>query len=56
MQLAKAVVTYGLQLMLAIFDIIQGVISTIMTSAGFGSASSMTLPNELIKAIESCDS
>lgn len=52
--IAKAVVTYGLQLMLAIFDIIQGVISTIMTSAGFGSASSMTLPNELIKAIESC--
>ena len=52
--IAKAVVTYGLQLMLAIFDIIQGVISTIMTSAGFGSALSMTLPNELIKAIESC--
>ena len=52
--LAKAVVTYGLQLMMAIFDIIQGVISTIMTSAGFGSASTMTLPNELIKAIESC--
>lgn len=52
--IAKAVVTYGLQLMLAIFDIIQGVISTIMTSAGFGSASSMALPNELIKAIESC--
>ena len=52
--IAKGVVTYGLQLMLAIFDIIQGVISAIMKSSGFGSASTMTLPNELIKAIESC--
>ena len=31
--IAKGVVTYGLNLMLAVFKIIQGVISTIMTSA-----------------------
>lgn len=32
--LAKGVVTYGLELMMAIFDIVQGMISTIMKSAG----------------------
>ena len=32
--LSKAVITYGLELMLAIFRIVQGVVQTIMTSAG----------------------
>ena len=32
--IAKGVVTYGLELMLAIFSIVQGVIETIMRSAG----------------------
>ena len=31
--IAKGVITYGLELMLALFDIVQGTISTIMTSA-----------------------
>ena len=34
--LAKSVVTYGLELMMALFNIVQGIISTIMSSAGFG--------------------
>ena len=34
--IAKGVITYGLELMLALFNIVQGTISTIMTSAGFG--------------------
>ena len=34
--IAKGVITYGLELMLALFNIIQGVISTILTSSGFG--------------------
>ena len=50
--LAKMVVTYGLDLMLAIFKIIQGVVSTIITSAGFGSPSQTVLPIEIITAIE----
>ncbi len=33
--LAKGVVTYGLELMMALFNIVQGVISTIMNAAGF---------------------
>ena len=52
--LAKMVVTYGLELMLAIFKITQGVISTIINSAGLGSSLQTTLPQEIIQAIESC--
>ena len=33
--LAKGAITYGMELMLALFNIVQGVISTIMTAAGF---------------------
>lgn len=50
--LAKMVVTYGLDLMLAIFKIIQGVVSTIISSAGFGNPGQTVLPAEIITAIE----
>ena len=36
--IAKGVVTYGLELMLALFNIVQGLVSTIMTSGGLGAA------------------
>ena len=52
--IAKGVVTYGMNLMLAFLEIIQGVISTIMTSAGFGSATQTILPSEIVTAIEDC--
>lgn len=52
--LAKAVVTYGMELMMALFNIIQGVINTIMTAVGFGGAPQTILPDEIITAIESC--
>ena len=52
--LAKAVITYGLELMLAIFKIVQGVVQTIMQTAGLGNATQTTLPQEMITAIESC--
>ena len=51
--IAKGLVTYGLELLMALFKIVQGVVSTIMNSAGFGGASSTILPNEIINAIES---
>ena len=51
--IAKGLVTYGLELLMALFKIVQGVVSTIMNSAGFGGASSTILPNEIISAIES---
>ena len=52
--IAKGVITYGLELMLALFNIVQGTISTIMQSAGFGSPNQTTLPAEMITTIESC--
>ncbi len=52
--LAKAVITYGMDLMLALLSIVQGVISTIMNSAGFGSSASTVLPTEIITAVEDC--
>ena len=50
--LAKAVVTYGLELMMAVFNIVQGVVSTIMNAAGFGGATQTVLPQEMVSAIE----
>lgn len=52
--IAKGVITYGLELMLALFNIVQGTISTIMTSAGFGTPNQTTLPSEMIITIEEC--
>ena len=52
--IAKGMVTYGLDLMLSIFKIVQGVISTIMKSAGFGTVTKTILPQEIVKAVESC--
>lgn len=52
--LAKGAVTYGLELMMALFKIVQGIISTIMNAAGFGSASQTVLPQEIVTAVEDC--
>lgn len=52
--LAKGAITYGMELMLALFSIVQGTISTIMTAAGFNSASQTVLPPEMITTIEDC--
>ena len=52
--IAKGVVAYGLELMMALFNIIQGVISTIMQTAGFGSTEDAVLPDEIIEAVEDC--
>ena len=52
--IAKGVITYGMDLMLALLEIVQGVISTIMNAAGFGSPQATVLPAEVVNAIESC--
>lgn len=52
--IAKGLVTYGLELMLAIFKICQGVILTIIKASGLGTATKTVLPTEIISAIESC--
>ena len=53
--LAKGLVTYGLELMMAIFKIVQGVASTIMNATGLGGATQTVLPNEIISAVETCN-
>lgn len=52
--LAKMVITYGLDLMLAVFSIVQGIVSKIMQSSGFGSAQASVLPQEIVTAINDC--
>ncbi|EQB20437.1 hypothetical protein UNSWDHB_2265 [Dehalobacter sp. UNSWDHB] len=52
--LAKGVVTYGLDLMMALFNIVQGIISSIMSAAGFGTTTQTILPDTIVQAIENC--
>ncbi len=51
--LAKAAVTYGLELMMALFRIVQGLMSTILGASGIGGGSPTVLPQEIITSIES---
>lgn len=52
--LAKGIITYGLELMMALFTIVQGVVGTIMNAAGFGSTQETVLPQEIVTAVEEC--
>ena len=51
---AKGVITYGLDVMLALMNIVQGITGTIMNSSGFGTPQSTSLPSEIIVAVEAC--
>lgn len=51
--LAKAAITYGLELMLAFIDVVQGLVATIMSAAGFSATEGAALPEEMVTAIES---
>lgn len=50
--LAKAVVGHGLELMNAVFRIVQGVISTAVRTAGLSAQQPVTMPQEMRQAIE----
>ncbi len=52
--LAKAAVTYGMELMLKIFEIVQGTIGTILVSSGTIQPDGITLPQEMVDTIENC--
>lgn len=52
--LTKTIITYGLELMLAIFKITQGIVQTIMQTVGITGQAQTVLPTEMINAIESC--
>ncbi len=50
--LAQAAITWGLDIMLALFNIAQGAAGTIMTASGLTAATPMALPDELVDIIE----
>ena len=52
--IAKGVISHGLELMMALFNIVQRIVSTIMRTAGFGAAQQTVLPNEIVEAVEDC--
>jgi hypothetical protein len=45
-------VTYGLELMMAVFSIVQGLMSSIMSASGIGGAAATVLPESIKTAIE----
>lgn len=49
--LAKAMVTYGLDLMMALFNVVQGVISTATNAVGLSAQTAVTIPAEMDTAI-----
>lgn len=52
--IAKGVISYGLELMLAFMSVIQGVISTILNTGGYSTPQAITLPTEIVTAVEDC--
>ena len=52
--LAKAAVTWGLDLMLAVFKVVQGIISKIMISSGVTGNGGMVIPPSMVQTIEDC--
>ena len=52
--IAKGVISYGMDIMLALMNIVQGITGTIMNSSGFGTPQGTTLPSEIVTAVEAC--
>ena len=52
--LAKASISYGLEWMMALFKIVQGIVAKIMATSGLASTQEMILPESIIKSIEDC--
>lgn len=51
--LAQAAIGHGMELMMALFNIAQGMVSAIMSSSGLTAMSATTLPGEMVTTIES---
>ena len=45
--------TYGLELMMAFFDIAQGIVTTVMDTSGLNTISETVLPDSMVETIES---
>lgn len=53
--LAKGLITGGMELMMALLTIVQGVILRIMNATGTGTPQATALPQEIIQAVEACN-
>lgn len=51
--LAQAAISHGMELMMALFNIAQGMVSTIMSSSGLTAVTATILPGEMVTTIES---
>ena len=52
--IARGLVVYGMELMMAVFDIVQGIIVQITRTVGLGVANQTVLPQEIIDAVNGC--
>ena len=52
--IAKAIVTWGMDLMLKMFEITQGILSRVMEASGFSASTDLFLPQGIIDAVENC--
>lgn len=52
--IARAMVVYGMELMVKVFEIVQGITAKVMTTVGVGNATSTTLPQTIIDAVDDC--
>ena len=52
--IARAVVVYGMTIMTKVFEIVQGITSRIMTTVGVGAATTTTIPETIVEAVEDC--
>lgn len=52
--IAKGLITHGMELLLALMDIIQGIISSVMNTGGLSSMQEAVLPEEIVTAVEEC--
>ena len=52
--IAKIVITHGLELMIKLVEIVQGIISKILTASGVTLSNSSSLPSSIVTAIEDC--
>ena len=52
--LAKASIDYGLELMMALIEIVQGIVPKIMAASGLSAVSQTVCPDSIVTAIEDC--
>ena len=52
--LAKVSIDYGLELMMVLIEIVQGIVSKIMAASGLSAVSQTVLPDSIVTAIEDC--